>query len=65
MSELNEHEKDKLLKILRNAYIELCRAEKLLRGCDDIGKRAKLNTDEQEDSTRTPRNISQGCRGLQ
>lgn len=32
MEELSDHEKDKLLKILRNVYIELCKAEKVLKG---------------------------------
>lgn len=44
MNELNEHEKDKLIKLLRNAYIELCRAEKLLKGSDDNGKQSEPKT---------------------
>ena len=32
--DLNNHERDKLIKLLRNAYIELCKAEKLLKGID-------------------------------
>ena len=43
--ELTEHEINKLEKLLRNAYIELCRAEKLLKGSDSNGKRAEPKTD--------------------
>ena len=39
--ELNEHEIDKLEKLLRNAYIELCRAEKLLKGMDNENGRER------------------------
>lgn len=39
MDELSKHDKDKLIKILMNAYIELCRAEKLLKGSESNGER--------------------------
>ena len=45
IKELNEHERDKLSKLLMNAYIELCRAEKLLKGSDSDGKRAEPKAD--------------------
>ena len=54
--DLNNHERDKLIKLLRNAYIELCRAEKLLKGSEDNGKRTKLDTEQPKNSARTPRN---------
>jgi len=43
MDELSKHDKDKLIKILMNAYIELCKAEKLLKGIDS--KEEKNNHD--------------------
>lgn len=38
---MNEHDKEKLLKLLRNAYIELCRAKKILQGIDNKGGKEK------------------------
>ena len=39
MDDLTEEEANRLLKLLNNAYIELCRAEKLLKGSENNGSR--------------------------
>jgi hypothetical protein len=43
--DITEEEKQKLMKLLMNAYVNLCKAEKLLKeGSDSDGKSTKPNT---------------------
>ena len=55
MNNITDEEVEELNKILMRAYIELCRAEKFLKGSDNNGKLSELNTEQPENSARTPR----------
>lgn len=43
--DITEEEKEKLTRLLMNAYNLICKAEKLLKEGDSSGKRTELETD--------------------